>query len=102
MPKLELHYQASLARTGKEYREIHEWIDEPGCKYERHDLGKVLEYAGMWRDKYGEEGAREYLQHLQDDVEARFNHLMEDMQKILNDNLAYFGCLSTANTGEKQ
>ncbi|MBF0127022.1 MAG: hypothetical protein HQM02_07410 [Magnetococcales bacterium] len=100
MSKPEVHYQRSLARTGQEYREIHQWIDEPGMKYERHDLGRVLEFAGMWRDKYGEEGAREYLHHLQDDVEARFNHLLEDVQKTIADNLTYFGCVTP--TGEKQ
>ncbi|MBF0154945.1 MAG: hypothetical protein HQL64_14480 [Magnetococcales bacterium] len=93
MSKLDVHYQRSLTRTGKEYRDIHEWIDEPDKKYERHDLGKILEYSKMWSEKYGEEGAREYLCHLQDDVEARFNHLLDDMRKMTEDNLRYFGCL---------
>ncbi|MEO5332047.1 MAG: hypothetical protein H7839_08490 [Magnetococcus sp. YQC-5] len=92
MSSLEIHLQRSLARTGKEYREIHEWIDEPGRKAERHDLGMILENAKMWTERYGEEGAREYLFHLQDDVEARFNHLLDDMKKIMMDNLHYFGC----------
>ncbi|MBF0439881.1 MAG: hypothetical protein HQL93_12290 [Magnetococcales bacterium] len=94
MPSLEIHYQKSLARTGKDYHEIHNWIDEPSKKKERHDLGKILETANMWTERFGAEGAREYLHHLQDDVESRFNHLLEDMQKITQENLAYFGCLT--------
>ena len=27
MPELEVHIATSLARTGKEYREVHAWID---------------------------------------------------------------------------
>lgn len=96
MPSLEIHYQNSLARTGKEYREIHDWIDEPGKKAERHDLGIILETAKMWTERYGEEGAKEYLLHLQDDVETRFSHLVEDIQKLTNDNLRYFGCLKSS------
>lgn len=92
MPSLEIHQQRSLARTGKSYQEIHAWIDEPGKKTERHDLGKILETAQMWTASHGEEGAREYLYHLQDDVEARFNHLVEDIQKMTTDQLNYFGC----------
>ncbi len=43
MPPIAKHVAASLARTGKEYREIHEWIDDPDNKNERHDLGTIVE-----------------------------------------------------------
>lgn len=92
MPDIEIHLERSLARTGKEYREIHEWIDEPGKKPERHDLGRILEFARMWTEQYGEEGAQEYVYHLQDDVEGRFGHLVEDIQKMVDAHLGYFGC----------
>ncbi|MBF0628527.1 MAG: hypothetical protein HQL91_09960 [Magnetococcales bacterium] len=94
MSSLEIHTQRSLARTGQEYRDIHEWIDEPGRKAERHDLGRILEFAAMWREQHGDEGAREYLHHLQDDVEARFNYLAAEVQRLTNDNLNYFGCIT--------
>ena len=32
MPPIEKHIQASIERTGKDYRDIHEWIDHPGKK----------------------------------------------------------------------
>lgn len=92
MPPIEKHTQKSIERTGKDYRDVHEWIDDPEKKAERHDIGRVLEFAKMFEEKYGEEGAREYVQHLQDDLKSRFGHLLEDMEKMIADNLKYFGC----------
>ncbi|MDO9040824.1 MAG: hypothetical protein Q7U64_00600 [Desulfocapsaceae bacterium] len=51
MPDVAIHIQSSVKRTGKEYREVHEWIDNPPTKYERHDFSKVLENAGMFTEK---------------------------------------------------
>ena len=51
MPELEVHIAASLARTGKEYREVHAWIDNAETKYERHDFSKVLRNAEMFRQQ---------------------------------------------------
>lgn len=92
MPPIEKHTQKSIERTGKDYLEVHKWIDDPEKKEERHDIGRVLEFAKMFEEKYGEEGAREYVQHLQDDLKARFGHLLEDVEKIVANNLKYFGC----------
>ena len=91
MPPIDDHVKKSLARTGKEYKEIHEWIDEPDKKAERHDIGRVLEFSRMFEDKYGEEGAQEYVQHLTDDLNARFNHMLDDMKEMLSETLSYFG-----------
>ena len=47
----------------------------------------------MFEEKYGEEGATESnVQHLQDDLTSRFGHLLEDVEKLVADNLKYFGC----------
>jgi hypothetical protein len=46
----------------------------------------------MFEKKYGEEGAQEYVQHLQDDIKGRFGHLLEDVEKLIADNLKCFGC----------
>ena len=92
MPPIEAHIEKSIKRTGKDYRKIHEWIDNPEKKLERHDLGRLLEFAKMFEEKYGEEGAREYVQHLQDDLSSRFGHLLEDVEKLVAENLKYFGC----------
>ncbi len=92
MPTIDKHMQKSSERTGKDYREIHEWIDDPERKMERHDLSRVLEFGNMFRITHGDEGANEYVHHLQDDLKARFAHLLEDVEKLMNDHLNYFGC----------
>jgi hypothetical protein len=91
MPAIEKHAQISHARTGKPYREVHEWIDDPAHKAERHDITRVLEFSRMFEEKYGPEAAREYVQHLADDLNGKFNHLVEDIQNLVDKTLAYFG-----------
>jgi hypothetical protein len=93
MPSIEKHVQKSLERTGKEYKEVHQWIDDPIKKYERHDFTKVLENAKMFEEKYGKEAAQEYVFHLSDDLKGRFGHLVEDVEKTIADNLKYFGSI---------
>ncbi len=91
MPPIKKHVEASLARTGKEYREVHEWIDDPDNKNERHDFTLVLEFAKMFTEKYGEEAAQEYVFHLSDDLKGKFGHVLEDTQNAMKDALTYFG-----------
>ncbi len=92
MPNIEEHSRISLARTGKDYAEIHEWIDkDPLTKVERHDITKIHEYGQMMLNRYGSEGLQEYLQHIHDDLLARFGHVKEDLEKSVQDTLAYFG-----------
>ena len=91
MPSIEKHVEISVQRTSKPYREVHEWIDEPQHKNERHDITRVLEFSRMFEEKYGEEAAREYVQHLADDLNGKFNHLVEDVQALVDKTLAYFG-----------
>lgn len=91
MPSIEKHTEISKKRTNKSYREIHEWIDDPPHKDERHDITKIPDNFQMFREKYSEEAAREYVQHLADDLNGKFNHLSEDIQAMIDKNLTYFG-----------
>lgn len=91
MPDLPVHIQSSVKRTGREYREVHEWIDNPATKYERHDFSRVLENARMFTEKYGEEAAQEYVEHLVEDMHCRFNKVLVEHQKLTADCLKYFG-----------
>ncbi len=93
MPSIEKHTETSMQRTSKPYREVHEWIDEPQHKDERHDITRVLEFSKMFEEKYGAEAAQEYVQHLADDLKGKFGHLMEDIQAMTDKNLTYFGAL---------
>ncbi len=47
----------------------------------------------MFEERYGEEAAREYVQHLADDLNGKFNHLVEDVHALVNKTLAYFGAV---------
>lgn len=93
MPSIEKHVEISKKRTGQAYREIHEWIDEPGYKDARHDITQIPDTFQMFKDQHGEEAAREYVQHLADDLKGKFDHLMEDVQLMIDKNLTYFGAL---------
>lgn len=91
MPPVTIHLKTSNERTGKEYRELHEWLDDPEKKVERHDVMKIYEYGKMIEEKYGKEGLQEYIQHIHDDIKAKFNHIQHDLEKAIQDTLAYFG-----------
>ena len=41
MPKIDVHISESAERTGREFKELHEWIDDPSSKPERHDITKI-------------------------------------------------------------
>ncbi|MEW6599533.1 MAG: hypothetical protein AB1499_01045 [Nitrospirota bacterium] len=92
MPSIEKHIKTSLDKTGKEYKDIHEWMDkDPEKKAERHDISRMFEYGKMIEEKYGKEALQEYIRHINDDVKAKFEHLREDFEKSLADTLKYFG-----------
>jgi hypothetical protein len=52
---------------------------------------RMLEFSTMFEEKYGEEAAREYVRHLADDLNGKFNHLVEDVQALVNKTLVHFG-----------
>ena len=91
MPSIEKHAEISKKRTGKSFKEVHEWIDDPQYKNERHDIIQIPDTFQMFKEKYGEQAAREYVQHLADDLNGKFNHLIEDVQDLIDKNLKYFG-----------
>ena len=92
MPSIDKHLNMSLVRTGKDFREVHEWIDgDPEKKAERHDITKIHEHGKLIAEKYGEEALNEYIQHIHDDLKAKFGHIKQDFEKTITDTLAYFG-----------
>lgn len=91
MPPVLHHLKTSSERTGNEYRELHEWLDDPEKKAERHDITKIYEYGRMIEEKYGKEGLQEYIQHIHDDVKAKFEHIQHDLERAIADTLEYFG-----------
>ncbi len=60
MPSIEKHVEISRLRTGKDYFELHEWMDaDLGKKAERHDVTRICEYGQLMKAKYGDEGLEE-------------------------------------------
>jgi len=81
MPSIDVYVKTSLERTGKEYKEVHEWTDKDETKkINRHDVTKIHENIEEIKLKWGEEGVQEYIQHIHDDIKKR-----------IADTLAYFG-----------
>jgi len=92
MPPVEKHVKISLEKTGKECKEVHEWLDkDPENTAARHDITKIHEYGKMIEELHGPEARDEYIRHLHDDMKAKFDHLRQDFEKQLADTLAYFG-----------
>lgn len=92
MPPLDKHLKTSVEKTGKDFKAVHEWIDDdPLKKAERHDITRIFEYGKMFEEQYGKEAREEYIRHIHDDVKAKFDHVREDLEKSLSETLAYFG-----------
>lgn len=71
MPPFKDHLVTSLKRTGREYRDLHHWLDndpDKQVKEDRHDLGRLLENIDYVRKKWGEEAVSEFLLHVVEDL----------------------------------
>lgn len=71
MPPTTKHLQTSLSRTGKDYAELHAWIDDPARKAERHDFTRILDLAPQIRAQHGDEGVAEFIEHLREDMDTK-------------------------------
>ena len=76
MPSIEKHIELSLERTGKEFREVHEWMDGRDINRKemsaRHSIMNIPQFLPVVEKQFGKEGVREYLHHIKDDYE---NHI---------------------------
>lgn len=74
MPPFRDHLASSSERTGKEYRELHDWLDnhpDRQIKEDRHSLDNLtrnIEYVGA---AWGEEAVKEFLRHVVEDLAAK-------------------------------
>lgn len=103
MPKINEHIQKSIENTGKGFKEVHGFIDNPATKFHRHDITRIVEIGKYFEKTQGPEAVQEYLQHIHDDVKSKFEHFLEDLegvvppetlpkiQKMIWDTLRYFG-----------
>lgn len=93
MPPTDQHYESSRKRTGKEYREVHEWLDsnDPDKAAEHHDITRMHEHGRMIEEQYGSEALAEYIEHVREDVHSKLSRLAKDESEMA-EALAFFGC----------
>lgn len=91
MPPIERHQEISLVRTGKDYTDLHRWIDDSDMKYERHDFGRVWDLMPEVRARFGDEGVREYIEHLRVDMEVKFTQIWGGSETERENALQYYG-----------
>ncbi len=76
MPSVRKHCELSKRRTGKTYRELHEWMDpwtsDTRLAEQRHDVTNIPRHMDYVRKTWGEEGVKEFLQHIKDDYKTGF------------------------------
>lgn len=91
MPHTEKHMQTSISRTGQDYAELHQWINDPVMQCERHDFTRICEHAHEIKAKYGEEGLHEYIEHLRMDMAGKFTGIWGGSETVRDEALDYFG-----------
>ncbi len=91
MPPTEKHFETSIRRTEKDYADLHRWIDHPDHKNERHDFTRIWDFGPEIRERFGEEGVREYIEHLREDMEKKFKKIRHEYKAAMKDAYAYFG-----------
>jgi uncharacterized protein len=93
MPPTAKHFVTSSKRTGKDYAELHNWIDteDVALKYERHNFTNIWKFGPEIAAQYGEEGVAEYIEHLREDIENKITKLVPECKETLKDAFIYFG-----------
>jgi len=91
MPPTTKHLHTSLSRTGKDYAELHAWINDPDMQYDRHDITKILDFAPEIKARFGEEGLREYIEHLREDLDVKFTKIWGKDAATRDEALDYYG-----------
>ena len=91
MPPTKEHYASSFERTGKEWKEVHDWVDEPAHKNERHDFTRIADFTPVIYEKFGDEGVKEYINHIREDMDKKFAKLKKEYEEKMADAYAYFG-----------
>lgn len=83
MPNLKEHIKNSVEDTGKDYIEVHGFIDNASTKFHRHDITGIFEIGKYFEKKYGQDAVHEYIQHIHDDFKSKFGHFFEDAEKVV-------------------
>lgn len=91
MPPTTKHLHTSLSRTGKDYAELHAWINDPVMQYDLHDITKICDFGPEIRARFGEEGLREYIEHLREDIDVKLTKIWGKDAATRDEALDYYG-----------
>ena len=70
-----------MKKTGKSHHAVHAFVDFEKKKPERHDVTKMVDYTRMIESKYGVEAAQEFVQHIHDDIQCKFQDFIGTLKK---------------------
>lgn len=69
MPPYAKHLEISLQRTGNDYQQMHDWLDNhPDHKAARHDLATLPANRAYVLEHWGEEAVNEFFLHVAEDL----------------------------------
>ena len=69
MPPYPKHLETSVHRTGNDYQQMHDWLDNhPDHKAARHDLAVLAENRVYVEATWGEEAVTEFFLHVTEDL----------------------------------
>lgn len=91
MPPTKDHYASSLERTGKEWKDVHDWVDHPDHKNERHDFTRIADFTPIIFEQFGKDGVAEYINHVREDMDKKFAKIKKEYEDKMADAYAYFG-----------
>lgn len=80
MPPFKEHLNTSLNRTNKDYKDLHDWVDnnpDMEVKIDRHSLLSLAKNIKYVRATWGDEGVAEFILHVVEDIEFRFGEVFE-------------------------
>ncbi len=86
MPPVKDHVKSSFKRTGKGYKELHEWMDfeyKNPSRLKRHEITNIPENIKIVEKNFGEDAVREFLWHIKEDNTSPKGILRRIIKKIL-------------------
>lgn len=80
MPPYKDHLNTSLNRTSKDYKDLHDWVDnnpDMEVKIDRHSLQSLAKNIEYVRATWGDEGVAEFILHVVEDIECRMGEVFK-------------------------
>lgn len=69
MPPYPQHLVTSAGRTGNEFQQLHDWLDNyPDHKAARHDLAALADNRAYVKETWGEDAVTEFFLHVAEDL----------------------------------